>query len=160
MPTTVQSDLAKVSRLHFNSMLRLLEEEIIQLPPTSPSPHHQPTAPEEDHTHSGHTQPSQGPPKPPVQMQQLPTSAQYSGSPAYSSSSSCLPPSATIPAQPHSSSATSSTSPYSGQSYQPGQFSGGPPPPHPQPPAMPSYSTPQDSSGGQFYRRSAGTYRY
>lgn len=164
MPT-VQSDLAKVSQVHFHAMLRLLQEEVIQLPPTSPSPHRQPTAPEEDHTHSSHTQSSQGPPKPPVQMQQFPTSAQYSSSPAassFSSPSSSLAPSATVPAQVHSYSA-SSTSSYSGQSYQPSHFTGAPPPPHPHPqlPTMPLYPAPQDSSGGQFYtRRSAGTYRY
>ena len=174
----VQSDLLKVSRLHFHAMLQLLQEGIIQLPSPSSSHHQDIASLETQYTHAGQyvqQTPSQcNPPTDPsgaITHYPIPSSA----GPFPASSSSAFPqPSSSVPQSHHTylHSETTATShgpalrgTYSEQVHLPTHIPSNAAPPHPLPPhPLPltsgSHAGPQESSGQFYTRRSAGTYRY
>ena len=172
--STVQSDLLKVSRLHFHAMLQLLQEGVIQLPSSSSSSstHHQDiTSLETQHTHTGQyvqqTSSQHFPPTHPagaITHHPIPSAA----APLPPASSSVFPrPSSSVPQSHHTylypeTTATSHgpapRGAYSDRVHHATHILSNAPPPHPLPPASGSHARPQESSGQFYTRRSAGTY--
>lgn len=183
----VQSDLGKISRIHFQAMQRMLQEDIIHLPSSLPPKHQQSTEHPVQHTHKQERYFSPGPakagllPAEPSSTKSLTSGANISAT--HPSFSPTVVPSSSTPLSqpaalfhsnvasrsgftpPHYSSGVSPTPSYPAQPHRhmlpATQPSSGTTSTSVAPPSSMAAHVISSSSGGQFYsRRMGGSYNY